>query len=180
MQYRFELSGSEDRYRVNWMVKLELFQGSGICRDVPQEGHLLVAELQRRQLVNRQDSYELADLLFDQCGECNRMACLPQSAFAVHKMRKHQNEKNLAVARLTTDKQDAPRYTNNTLDLSPVKYSDKLMNSIWGLYNRYSPHNFKKNNGSNEQYFGMQQPFAVACAASEIANSEAKYGPNKK
>lgn len=162
------------------MVKLELFQGSGICRDVPQEGHLLVAELQRRQLVNRQDSYELADLLFDQCGECNRMACLPQSAFAVHKMRKHQNEKNLAVARLTTDKQDAPRYTNNTLDLSPVKYSDKLMNSIWGLYNRYSPHNFKKNNGSNEQYFGMQQPFAVACAASEIANSEAKYGPNKK
>lgn len=108
------------------------------------------------------------------------MACLPQSAFAVHKLRKPQNEKDLAVARLSTDKQDAPRYTNGTLDLTPVKYSDKLMNSIWGLYNRYSPHNFKKNNGSSEQYFGMQQPFAVACAASESSNSEAKYGPSKK
>lgn len=165
---------------MNWMVKLERYQRSGICRDVPQEGHLLVAELRERQLVSRQDSCKLANLLFDQCGECNRMACLPQSAFAVHKLRKPQNEKDLAVARLSTDKQDAPRYTNNTLDLTPVKYSDKLMNSIWGLYNRYSPHNFKKNNGSNEQYFGMQQPFAVACAASEIANSEAKYRPNKK
>jgi len=27
----------------------------------------------------------------------------------------------------------------------PMKYSSKLMNSIWGLYNRYSVHNFKKN-----------------------------------
>lgn len=27
----------------------------------------------------------------------------------------------------------------------PLKYNSKLMNSIWGLYNRYSVHNFKKN-----------------------------------
>lgn len=180
MKCRFELREQGDRYSVNWMVNLERYLRSGICRDVPQEGHSLVAELRQRQLVSRQDLSNLANLLFDQCGECIKMACLPQSAFAVHKLRKPQNEKDLAVARLSTDKQDAPRYTNSTLDLTPVKYSDKLMNSIWGLYNRYSPHNFKKNNGSNEQYFGMQQPFAVACAASEIANSEAKYRPNKK
>lgn len=30
-------------------------------------------------------------------------------------------------------------------EYSPNKYNDKLMNSIWGLYNRYSPHNVKKN-----------------------------------
>lgn len=161
------------------MVEFERYQGIGICLDVPHGGLLRVAELQQRQL-NRQNLLDLADLLFDQCGECSKMACLPQSAFAVHKLRKAQNDKDLAVARLSTDKQDAPRYMNNTLDLTPVKYSDKLMNSIWGLYNRYSPHNFKKNNGSDQQYFGMQQPFAVACAASEKANSEAKNCPDKE
>lgn len=37
-------------------------------------------------------------------------------------------------------------------ELTPLKYNSKLMNSIWGLYNRYSVHNFKKNN-SNEGVF---------------------------
>lgn len=68
MKYRFESSELEDRYSVNWMVKLERYERSAISRDVPQEGHLLVAELLQRQLVNRQDSYDLANLLFDQCG----------------------------------------------------------------------------------------------------------------
>uniref|UniRef100_A0AAG5DTM0 Uncharacterized protein n=1 Tax=Anopheles atroparvus TaxID=41427 RepID=A0AAG5DTM0_ANOAO len=109
----------------------------------------------------------LADILFDFCEDCNKMACLPQSAFAVHKIRQAQNEKDLTIARLTGDKQ-GPRYLNkNTLDLTPVKYNGKLMNSIWGLYNRYSPHNFKKNNGSDVGFFGMQQPFAVACSPME-------------
>lgn len=161
------------------MVDIERYQKNGICLDVPHEGLLLVSELQQRQL-NRQHLFDLADLLFDQCGECNKMACLPQSAFAAHKLRKAQNDKDLAVARLNSDKQGSPRYMNNTLDLTPVKYSDKLMNSIWGLYNRYSPHNFKKNNGADQQYFGMQQPFAVACAASEKTNSGAKNCPNTK
>lgn len=31
-----------------------------------------------------------------------------------------------------------------------LKYNSKLMNSIWGLYNRYSVHNFKKNNSDGE------------------------------
>lgn len=94
------------------MVEIERYQKIGICLDVPHEGLLRVAELQQRQL-NRQNLLDLADLLFDQCGECNKMACLPQSAFAVHKLRKAQNDKDLAVARLSTDKQDAPRYMNN-------------------------------------------------------------------
>lgn len=151
------------------MVKVELSSESRL--DLPgQETKRL-----RQSLRVRQNSRDLANILFDQCADCIQMACLPQAAFAVHKLRKPQNEKDLAVARLGTDKQEAPRYMNNkTLDLTPVKYSDKLMNSIWGLYNRYSPHNFKKNNGADLQYFGMQQPFAVACAAaSEKKPSEA-------
>lgn len=124
-------------------------------------------------VLKAKNQQDLADALFEQCGECNKMASLPQAAFAVHKLRKPQNEKNLTVARQSMDKQESPRYMK-TLDLTPVKYSDKLMNSIWGLYNRYSPHNFKKNNGSDQQYFSMPQPFAVACAASEPKNSGAK------
>lgn len=38
------------------------------------------------------------------------MASLPQAAFAVHKLRKPQNEKNLAVARQSMDKQESPRF----------------------------------------------------------------------
>ncbi|XP_052889828.1 uncharacterized protein LOC128298129 [Anopheles moucheti] len=112
-------------------------------------------------------SFCLASTLFDLCEDCCKMACLPQSAFAVHKIRQAQNDKDLTVARMTGDKQ-GPRYLNkNILDLTPVKYNGKLMNSIWGLYNRYSPHNFKKNNGSYGGFFGMQQPFAVACSPLE-------------
>uniref|UniRef100_A0A182K2V4 Uncharacterized protein n=1 Tax=Anopheles christyi TaxID=43041 RepID=A0A182K2V4_9DIPT len=117
-------------------------------------------------------SFSLVSTLYDlyegtMSSDCSRMACLPQSAFAVHKIRQAQNEKDLTVARMTGDKQ-GPRYLNkNTLDLTPVKYNGKLMNSIWGLYNRYSPHNFKKNNGSLGGFFGMQQPFAVACSPME-------------
>ncbi|XP_049540145.1 uncharacterized protein LOC125954141 [Anopheles darlingi] len=119
-------------------------------------------------LIRCSSSLNLANLLFNVCEDCGKMACLPQSAFAVHKIRQAgQHEKDLTVARLGGDKQ-GPRYLNkSTLDLTPVKYNGKLMNSIWGLYNRYSPHNFKKNNGSFGGFFGMQQPFAVACSPVE-------------
>ncbi|XP_055592960.1 uncharacterized protein LOC129744464 [Uranotaenia lowii] len=118
--------------------------------------------------------HDLAWALFHHCSEFDDMACLPQAAFAVNKLR-NQNEKNMTVSRLMTEKQDSPRYLNNkTPDLTALNYSAKMMNSIWGLYNRYSPHNFKKNNGSDQGFFGMQQPFAVACSASDKKYSEAK------
>lgn len=145
------------------------------CLDVLQE------QRQRRygqelltKVVHQRHFDDLAWILFHDCSEFSEMACLPQAAFAVHKLR-NQNEKNLTVARLTTDKQDSPRYLNNkTPDMTALNYSAKMMNSIWGLYNRYSPHNFKKNNGSDQDFFGMQQPFAVACSASDKNNPEAK------
>lgn len=30
------------------------------------------------------------------------------------------------------------------MELNPMNYSSKYMNSIWGQYNRYSVHNLKK------------------------------------
>lgn len=169
------------------MVLVLKLHGGDISLDVPRQLRWQWQQQQQQQqkeissLRQASDSFlkaeenqqDLADVLFEQCGECNKMASLPQAAFAVHKLRKPQNEKNLAVARQSMDKQESPRFMK-TLDLTPVKYSDKLMNSIWGLYNRYSPHNFKKNNGSDQQYFSMPQPFAVACSASEPKNSGAK------
>lgn len=44
-------------------------------------------------------------------------------------------------------------------DPSPSKYCDKMMNSIWGLYNRYSVHNFKSNTSSGQApTLAQQQP----------------------
>lgn len=45
-------------------------------------------------------------------------------------------------------------------ELSPLKYNSKLMNSIWGLYNRYSVHNIKQQNtDGNIPNLGEQQQF---------------------
>jgi hypothetical protein len=40
------------------------------------------------------------------------------------------------------------------LEQPPVKYNSKLMNSIWGLYNRYSVHNLKKVTEGEEAFSG--------------------------
>ncbi|XP_055528388.1 uncharacterized protein LOC129720743 [Wyeomyia smithii] len=158
------------------MVKIETC--SEIYSGVPGQRQPIYAAVPFQH--RRQNCGDLGLLLLLQSGINSRMASLPQAAFAVHKLRKPKAEKDLTVARLSMEKQESPRYTNNqTLDLSPVKYSDKFMNSIWGLYNRYSPHNFKKNNGADLQYFSMPQPFAVACAASEKNSSEAPTGSKK-
>ncbi|XP_052128648.1 uncharacterized protein LOC113201682 isoform X2 [Frankliniella occidentalis] len=52
----------------------------------------------------------------------------------------------------------------------PLKYNSKLMNSIWGLYNRYSVHNFKKNTDgeANNINFGSQQQVLMATAAAPL------------
>lgn len=75
------------------------------------------------------------------------MPALPQSAFAVYKIRANM-EKNMTVAKVQTgEKQPDNRiYPNKKLmDYTPAKYNSKFMNAIWGHYNRYSPHNIKSN-----------------------------------
>ncbi|XP_016953651.1 uncharacterized protein LOC108026949 [Drosophila biarmipes] len=78
-----------------------------------------------------------------------KMAAIPQGAFAACKIREQFNERELIVARLRSAASDKGSVDNGNAstqrEYSPNKYNDKLMNSIWGLYNRYSPHNVKKN-----------------------------------
>ncbi|XP_017836138.1 uncharacterized protein LOC108595421 [Drosophila busckii] len=69
---------------------------------------------------------------------------LPQGAFAACKLREQFQERDMIVSRLRAANADKTEYQQQRETL-PMKYNDKLMNSIWGLYNRYSPHNVKKN-----------------------------------
>lgn len=41
--------------------------------------------------------------------------------------------------------------------LSPLQYNSKLMNSVWGMYNRYSVHNLKKNIDADFKFAANQQ-----------------------
>lgn len=110
----------------------------------------------------------LADLLFDICKDCERMAAIPQGAFAACKVRCNLERNDMIKPPMKEREKVGKEGTFNMrpplegLELTPLKYNSKLMNSIWGLYNRYSVHNFKKNN-SNDGVFGK---FVAICMAS--------------
>lgn len=75
------------------------------------------------------------------------MPSLPQGAFAACKIRA-QMDRNETLAKMSTgEKQTENRVfpERKPTDWSPLKYNSKLMNAIWGHYNRYSPHNIKRN-----------------------------------
>lgn len=86
------------------------------------------------------------------------MSTVPQAAFAVRKYREN------------AEKQQRTNNNNNiyadindggVLGKSPTKYSSKFMNSIWGMYNRYSVHNLKKImdemiNGQQQQKYAIK------------------------
>lgn len=85
------------------------------------------------------------------------MAAVPQSALAVRKVRCN-NERAVSMS-VRGEKGKSDEKKENTFkswrplegwELTPLKYNSKLMNSIWGLYNRYSVHNFKKNTDAEE------------------------------
>lgn len=67
--------------------------------------------------------------------DCSNMSRLAMSCFAATKYGGEKGEKN------STKEKSFER-----LPLTPVKYNGKMMNSIWGEYNKKSPHNFKKQN----------------------------------
>uniref|UniRef100_A0A1B0CV00 Uncharacterized protein n=3 Tax=Lutzomyia longipalpis TaxID=7200 RepID=A0A1B0CV00_LUTLO len=75
------------------------------------------------------------------------MPSLPQGAFAACKIGgKTAAEKDGCVMRIPgLFGQDKQHYSNNKklMEYTPAKYNGKMMNSIWGLYNKYSPHNIK-------------------------------------
>nr|XP_054929678.1 uncharacterized protein LOC126537099 isoform X1 [Dermacentor andersoni]XP_054929679.1 uncharacterized protein LOC126537099 isoform X1 [Dermacentor andersoni] len=67
------------------------------------------------------------------------MASIPytmHSAVNLHKKLTEEQTKNLGVIF------EPP---TSTVETTLPKYNPKLMNSIWGLYNRYAPHSFQKN-----------------------------------
>ncbi|XP_050472842.1 uncharacterized protein LOC126864946 [Bombus huntii] len=127
---------------------------------------LWVKEFQHFKIKIREESAttrsvkrSLADLLFEICKDCERMAAIPQGAFAACKVRRNLERNAMITSPIEEREKVGKENTFNMRppsegrELTPLKYNSKLMNSIWGLYNRYSVHNFKKNN-SNDGVFG--------------------------
>lgn len=81
-----------------------------------------------------------ADSLLRDCGKSyGAMASIPytmHSAVNLHKKLTEEQTKNVGVIF------EPP---TSTVETTLPKYNPKLMNSIWGLYNRYAPHSFQKN-----------------------------------
>lgn len=107
---------------------------------------------------------QLEDILFDTCAGCHQidnMSAIPQGVLAVR-----------AVAANNAKKPEAVR-ADLAFEHPPLKYNSKLMNSIWGLYNRYSVHNFKKNTDGEAMNinFGSQQQMLPASAAAPLTDA---------
>lgn len=78
------------------------------------------------------------------------MAAIPYGAFAACRAMKREPESDLKVSRSIPAYE--PKINRKVLEYTPVKYNGKMMNSIWGLYNRYSPHNIKKSCDASLQF----------------------------
>lgn len=106
---------------------------------------------------------QIRELLFENCIDCGKMAAIPLGAFAACKVRANR-ERSFLISPDEEKEKPGKEFAYNCRpplegwELTPLKYNSKLMNSIWGLYNRYSVHNFKKNTDSNE---GVSARFAT-------------------
>uniref|UniRef100_A0A0C9QPR6 WDR6 protein n=1 Tax=Fopius arisanus TaxID=64838 RepID=A0A0C9QPR6_9HYME len=136
---------------------------------------------------------EIYEFVFDRCHGCGKMAAVPQGAFAVRKVRE-THERNIVIVKMEKKEGDdrdnrGSGFKKNLTEgreLTPLKYNSKLMNSIWGLYNRYSVHNFKKNTdpeGDAETTvftaawgsFFERDASASATSAEVVGNAAAKH-----
>jgi len=92
--------------------------------------------------------------------EWRRMATVPQGMFAAQKMRAHLERVN--EDRSSDSNSNSAGYSFKDFKLLehlPLQYNSKLMNSIWGQYNRYSVHNVKQHTDKKGAVFGDgQQP----------------------
>ncbi|KAL0821808.1 hypothetical protein ABMA28_005219 [Loxostege sticticalis] len=101
--------------------------------------------------VNIEKFYALTitNILFNLCKACQlkTMSAFPPSAFSAGRIRETQRDRDMKLAKNMNKPNESSKFFETTFaELSPLKYNSKLMNSIWGLYNRYSPHNVKKVN----------------------------------
>ncbi|KAF5285873.1 hypothetical protein FQA39_LY04334 [Lamprigera yunnana] len=91
-----------------------------------------------------------------------KMSAAPQAAFMVRKYREMDQKPSEEYVPFSTDH----------MALNPVKYNSKMMNSIWGLYNRYSVHNLKDSLDKNTFVDAVvQQKQSVAGTASSGSKS---------
>lgn len=94
------------------------------------------------------------------------MASIPQGAFAAQKVRQSLSKVDDNGGTYSKMK-DEKRYQKVLFppaggEQSPLKYNSKLMNSIWGQYNRYSVHNLKKNADAKQVLLWAEQRLATA------------------
>ncbi|XP_045774617.1 uncharacterized protein LOC123873681 [Maniola jurtina] len=97
--------------------------------------------------VNFEASYYVTprDLFAKVCKACREnMASIPPSAFSAGRIR--ETQRDMKVSNIKKGAEPTQYFRTKLMELSPLKYNSKLMNSIWGFYNRYSPHNVKKVN----------------------------------
>jgi len=75
-----------------------------------------------------------------------KMASMPMGVHAAFKIRDHMNGNSSSQEkeRYTSSFQAQPSSMSTETKVNqPAQYNGKLMNSIWGMYNRYSVHNIK-------------------------------------
>ncbi|XP_034247113.1 uncharacterized protein LOC117648612 isoform X2 [Thrips palmi] len=111
---------------------------------------------------------QLKDILFDTCTGCHQsqaqddMSAIPHGVLAAR-----------AVSANNAKRVD-PGRSELACEDPPLKYNSKLMNSIWGLYNRYSVHNFKKNTDGefmNNNLGSHQQMLITVTAAAPLSGA---------
>ncbi|KAM0735869.1 hypothetical protein ACS0PU_009830 [Formica fusca] len=138
-------------------MRLEIFQSAEtrkVARRDRKTGSTWKTNLSRQRRFTKR---QITELFFDNCIDCEKMAAIPQSAFAVRKVRCN-NERAVSMSVKGEKGKNEEKKENifnsrphlEGWELTPLKYNSKLMNSIWGLYNRYSVHNFKKNTDAEE------------------------------
>ncbi|XP_039953853.1 uncharacterized protein LOC126756263 [Bactrocera neohumeralis] len=154
------------------MVVIKSDEYPNIILNLPRKRNCLQDLLKSDFTVHSESHFTdkpvICDIL-NNCEDCSKMAALPQGAFAASKLRE-LNNRDLLIARIksNTDKNETKNINTNKklTEYTPAKYNDKLMNSIWGFYNRYSPHNIKGNEYEfSEKDYIMQQHIAVASYA---------------
>ncbi|KAB0804885.1 hypothetical protein PPYR_01855 [Photinus pyralis] len=85
-----------------------------------------------------------------------KMSAIPQAAFMTKKWNENQKRKP----------KEEIHFWDGNVEPQLLHYNSKMMNSIWGLYNRYSVHNLK-GSWDKELSFGAinQQLKSVGCAS---------------
>ena len=85
------------------------------------------------------------------------MSAVPHGAFMAKKWSENQR-------RIPREKVS---FWDGNMELNPLQYNSKMMNSIWGLYNRYSVHNLKNSLDKSTSVGALNQQIqSVGCASS--------------